>query len=323
LPPVSNREWGSSAVATGNPLGIRVRTIALAAGLLLLLGLASGRAAAADSCSAVALMTIPDWGDGDPADSRGNLLIKGQVDDAITQYLVNRKTGNAVFCSHGGYCYPRYLTVDGQKVEALRLTNCKIGAVETGFTGNGDDTITYDVDIDRSKASTATLKYDDLDNALLALGMCNACADNAADIYLKHPESRCGATVAAALAGNKQAIAALQAGPDYCTEDAATAAAPAAMPATAAAAPAATPTAGGASSTRVAQPPAAVRSHGLGLFKTALILAAMLYFVPTLVGYLRKKRNLAAIFTLNLLLGWTFLGWVGALLWSLIRDRPD
>jgi hypothetical protein len=35
----------------------------------------------------------------------------------------------------------------------------------------------------------------------------------------------------------------------------------------------------------------------------------------------RRHRNLAAIVVLNLLLGWTFLGWVGALIWAIIRPR--
>ena len=53
----------------------------------------------------------------------------------------------------------------------------------------------------------------------------------------------------------------------------------------------------------------------------ALIAAAIAsYFVPTLVAGIRNKRNTLAIFALNLFLGWTFLGWVGCLVWSLLRD---
>ena len=43
------------------------------------------------------------------------------------------------------------------------------------------------------------------------------------------------------------------------------------------------------------------------------------YFLPAILG--RRKRNARAIFVLNLLVGWTFLGWVGALIWALIRER--
>jgi hypothetical protein len=40
----------------------------------------------------------------------------------------------------------------------------------------------------------------------------------------------------------------------------------------------------------------------------------------TIVG--RKKRNATAIFALNLLLGWTVLGWVAALVWAVTSDPP-
>ena len=48
-----------------------------------------------------------------------------------------------------------------------------------------------------------------------------------------------------------------------------------------------------------------------------LIFAA--YFLPTLVAFLRLHKNIFAIFLLNLLLGWTALGWVGSLIWSVIK----
>jgi ABC-type Na+ efflux pump permease subunit len=43
-----------------------------------------------------------------------------------------------------------------------------------------------------------------------------------------------------------------------------------------------------------------------------------LYFVPSIVG--RKKKNAQAIFVLNLLLGWTILGWIIALVWAHTKD---
>lgn len=48
-----------------------------------------------------------------------------------------------------------------------------------------------------------------------------------------------------------------------------------------------------------------------------IILFALLYLVPALIGFFRSHRNWAAIAALNLLLGWTILGWIGALVWSL------
>jgi hypothetical protein len=44
------------------------------------------------------------------------------------------------------------------------------------------------------------------------------------------------------------------------------------------------------------------------------------YFLPTIIAILRRKANTGGIFVLNLLLGWTLIGWIGALVWSLSAD---
>ncbi|MEM5314196.1 superinfection immunity protein [Paraburkholderia sp. JHI869] len=41
-----------------------------------------------------------------------------------------------------------------------------------------------------------------------------------------------------------------------------------------------------------------------------------LYFSPTIVAFRRKLPNRTAILVLNLLTGWTFLGWVVAIVWA-------
>ena len=46
-----------------------------------------------------------------------------------------------------------------------------------------------------------------------------------------------------------------------------------------------------------------------------------LYFLPSLIAFLGKKSNFMAIFALNLLLGWTLVGWVVSLVWSLSKDK--
>ena len=51
-----------------------------------------------------------------------------------------------------------------------------------------------------------------------------------------------------------------------------------------------------------------------------LVLAVVLYFLPSLVAY--RKRNGGAICVLNLLLGWTLLGWVVAMLWACTDEAP-
>ena len=47
-----------------------------------------------------------------------------------------------------------------------------------------------------------------------------------------------------------------------------------------------------------------------------LLLIATLYFMPTIVAYRRGHHNKKAIFLLNLFLGITGIGWVGALVWA-------
>ena len=50
------------------------------------------------------------------------------------------------------------------------------------------------------------------------------------------------------------------------------------------------------------------------------IAATALYFLPTIIG--GKKRNANAIFTLNLLLGWSVIGWIVALVWATTAEPP-
>lgn len=53
----------------------------------------------------------------------------------------------------------------------------------------------------------------------------------------------------------------------------------------------------------------------------AIGLSAFFYFLPAFIAFRREHHNRMAILVLNLLLGWTFLGWVGALIWSLTAVR--
>ena len=50
-----------------------------------------------------------------------------------------------------------------------------------------------------------------------------------------------------------------------------------------------------------------------------IVLIFALYFLPTLIEFLRQHKNKLAIFLLNLLLGWTVLGWVVSLVWSVMK----
>jgi hypothetical protein len=50
-----------------------------------------------------------------------------------------------------------------------------------------------------------------------------------------------------------------------------------------------------------------------------IVLIFAIYFLPTLIAFLRQHKNSLAIFLLNLLLGWTVLGWVVSLVWSVMK----
>ena len=47
---------------------------------------------------------------------------------------------------------------------------------------------------------------------------------------------------------------------------------------------------------------------------------AVVYFVPTLVAINRGKKDVNAIGVLNFFLGWSFVGWVVALVWATKKD---
>ncbi len=52
------------------------------------------------------------------------------------------------------------------------------------------------------------------------------------------------------------------------------------------------------------------------------IVAFAIHFLPAIVAGSRHARNFWWILLLNFLLGWTFIGWVVALVWA-ITDEPD
>ena len=50
------------------------------------------------------------------------------------------------------------------------------------------------------------------------------------------------------------------------------------------------------------------------------LMIVVVYFIPSFIGFAKKKKNSVAIWAFNVLLGWTVLGWIGALIWSLCND---
>jgi multisubunit Na+/H+ antiporter MnhB subunit len=67
---------------------------------------------------------------------------------------------------------------------------------------------------------------------------------------------------------------------------------------------------------------AIMSNPGSALSATLLVISAIVvYLLPSLVAANRKHANETAIVALNILLGWTFLGWVIALVWALTDNR--
>ena len=46
----------------------------------------------------------------------------------------------------------------------------------------------------------------------------------------------------------------------------------------------------------------------------------VMYFLPSIIALARSKRDILAIFLLNLFLGWSVIGWIVALVWALKTD---
>ena len=48
----------------------------------------------------------------------------------------------------------------------------------------------------------------------------------------------------------------------------------------------------------------------------------VMYFLPSIIGLARNKRDITAIVLLNFFLGWTMIGWIVALVWAVKTDVP-
>ena len=57
-----------------------------------------------------------------------------------------------------------------------------------------------------------------------------------------------------------------------------------------------------------------IQTGAVDAFLGLLVICATIYVIPAMIG--QGKRNAAAIFVLNLLLGWTLVGWAVALVWA-------
>jgi hypothetical protein len=68
--------------------------------------------------------------------------------------------------------------------------------------------------------------------------------------------------------------------------------------------------------------PSLLTDQGWGWGVFVLLSITFLYFLPWVVAAARHHHNVMAIAVLNVLLGWTLLGWVIALVWAYTNPRP-
>ena len=54
-----------------------------------------------------------------------------------------------------------------------------------------------------------------------------------------------------------------------------------------------------------------------------LVGAFLIYLLPTLIATIRKHHNGLPIALINVFLGWTFVGWIVAFIWSCTSPAPQ
>lgn len=52
-----------------------------------------------------------------------------------------------------------------------------------------------------------------------------------------------------------------------------------------------------------------------------LLAIALAYGLPTLIAVTREHKNVVPIFIINLVAGWSVIGWFGCLAWSFSSNR--
>lgn len=47
------------------------------------------------------------------------------------------------------------------------------------------------------------------------------------------------------------------------------------------------------------------------------------YFLPSIIAFIRRSHSSAGVFLLNFFLGWTFIGWIVALVWAIASRNTN
>jgi len=54
-----------------------------------------------------------------------------------------------------------------------------------------------------------------------------------------------------------------------------------------------------------------------------IIAIVILYVLPSIIAYVRKHNNISPIILINIVFGWTLLGWFLALVWCLTDNVEE
>ena len=56
---------------------------------------------------------------------------------------------------------------------------------------------------------------------------------------------------------------------------------------------------------------------------TWVLIGIAVYFLPYMVASFRDRPDSSSIFVLDFFLGWTVLGWIGALIWAFLPVKKQ
>jgi hypothetical protein len=64
---------------------------------------------------------------------------------------------------------------------------------------------------------------------------------------------------------------------------------------------------------------------GLGMFGGLFLLGLILafYFLPAIIAAKRETKHEGMIFLINIVFGWTVLGWIAALIWAIVETPEE
>lgn len=54
-----------------------------------------------------------------------------------------------------------------------------------------------------------------------------------------------------------------------------------------------------------------------------LLIIVAIYFLPTIIAFARRHHQRVPILVVDIFLGWTFIGWLIALVWSVSYVKPQ